>query len=78
MEGILSGEVPLLQSYLRSTGHAEKADLSRIIDIGLQEALAFLLEKDMTYAVKIFNNLVSKLLCYLDVFLYSVGWTFLP
>lgn len=67
-QGIVDGEVPLLQLYLSHRFGAENADLSYIVSVGLAEAVVNLRERELGWAEKIFRNLVSATL-FLFVFL---------
>lgn len=61
-QGIVDGEVPLLQLYLSHRFGAEFADLSYIVSVGLAEAVVNLRERELGWAEKIFRNLVSAAL----------------
>lgn len=61
-QGIVDGEVPLLQLYLSHQFGAEYADLSYIVSVGLAEAVVNLRERELGWAEKIFRNLVSAAL----------------
>ncbi len=61
MEGILNGELPLLQTYLLRRFGRSSSDLATIIETGLEEALAFLHDRDVASARNMFINMVGGL-----------------
>ncbi len=58
-DGILNGEVPLLQTYLQNKNGQQPADLRIVVEFGLQRALQYLQERQLLMAGQIFANLVS-------------------
>ena len=54
------GELNLLQTYLRNRYGRQAADLTYILETGLEEGLAFIYDRDIGSAANMFVNMVSS------------------
>ena len=59
VEGILSQQVPLVQTYVLSRFGRDASDLSNVIGLGLEETYALLCEREWDSAIKMLQNMVG-------------------
>ena len=59
VEGILSQQIPLVQTYVLSRFGRDVSDLSNVIRLGLEETFALLCEREWNSATQMLQNLVG-------------------
>lgn len=68
VDGIMSGEIPLLQTFLIQKKSKELAKFTSIVQVGLQAVVDFLQNQLFLQAAQILANLVSINLYWLSYF----------
>ena len=53
-------DVPLLQSYLQDRFGESSAKLGHVIEVGLEEVIAYLMEKEMAHAAILLQHMVRE------------------